>query len=211
MGRGVGSGMGKNSRKGHQAKGRTPRGFEGGQTPLYKTLPKIGFHNRHHKDLQPVSLRTLQEFIDMGRLTPPENRMLTMRDLVASGVLSRTGNGIKLLGGNFDFKSKIHLEVSFASRAAIKAIEKEGGSVTCTYFNKLSLRALMRPFKFDILPRRARPNPKIMNYYLDKTKCGYLSPEIQMKNLQKFGSFSSENDMRQEYGIVKNRVIGNRF
>ena len=74
--------------------------------------------------------------------------------------------------------TKLHLEVSFASKSSIDMVEKAGGTVTCVHFNKLALRALIKPFRFDILPRRARPNPKIMDYYLDRTKAGYLSPEV---------------------------------
>lgn len=201
-GRGVGSGMGKNSRRGHQQSGRTPRGFEGGQTPAWKTLPKLGFYSNLYRDLQVVNLYTLQEYIEMGRLKPSEDRLLTIRDLVISGVVNRPGSGIKLLGRineNVEFTSKIHIEVSFASEEAVEAIEKFGGTVTCVHFNKLSLRALVKPFKFDILPRRARPNPKIMNYYLEETRAGYLSPGIQMRNLQLFGGVSSEVDLRQEH------------
>ena len=149
-----------------------------------------------------MNVDTLQEYIIMGRLIPKENGLITMRDLLASGVVNRVNEGIKLLGRNrsgLEFDSKIHLEVSFASKEAIEAIEKAGGTVTCVHFNKLSLRALIKPFKFDILPRRARPNPKIMDYYLDVTKCGYLSPEIQIRNLELFGNVTSEDDLRVEH------------
>jgi hypothetical protein len=71
--------------------------------------------------------------------------------------------------------------------------------VTCVHFNKLALRALIKPFKFNILPRRARPPPKIMDYYLDHTKAGYLSPEIQIRNLKLFGCVSSEESLREEH------------
>ena len=93
----------------------------------------------------------------------------------------------------------IHLEVSFASEKAINRVENAGGTVTCVHFNKLALRALIKPFKFNILPRRARPPPKIMDYYLDHTKAGYLSPEIQIRNLKLFGSVTSEESLREEH------------
>lgn len=101
-----------------------------------------------------------------------------------------------------ELKSAIHLEVSFASRAAIKAIEDAKGTVTCVHFNRLALRALIKPLKFDILPRRARPSPKIMEYYLDKSVCGYLSPEIQARNLALFGYVTSEAESREEFHKV---------
>lgn len=96
-------------------------------------------------------------------------------------------------------KTPIHLEVSFASRHAINAIESIGGTITCTYFNNLALRALMKPYEFELYPQRARPNPKIINYYLDPTKSGYLSPEIQVRNLKLFGYITSEEKYRLEH------------
>ena len=93
----------------------------------------------------------------------------------------------------------MHLEVSQASEEAIKAVENAGGTVTCTHFNTLALRALIKPYKFVTLPRRARPPPKLMGYYLDRTKCGYLSPEIQIRNLKLFGCLTSEKTLRAEH------------
>lgn len=86
-----------------------------------------------------------------------------------------------------------------ASTAAVEAIEAAGGTVTCVHFNKLAIRALMKPYKFDIFPLRARPNPKIMGYYLDVKKCGFLSPEIQRRNIALFGTITSEERMRREH------------
>lgn len=89
--------------------------------------------------------------------------------------------------------------MSEASQAAISAVEKAGGTVTCVHFNKLALRALLKPHKFEILPWRARPIPTVMQYYLDKSKSGYLSPEIQSRNLKLFGYVTSESKMREEH------------
>jgi large subunit ribosomal protein L15 len=93
------------------------------------------------------------------------------------------------------FNTPLHLEVSMSSASAIKMVEDAGGTVTCVHFNALALRALMKPYKFELLPRRARPPPKIMNYYLDVTKAGYLSPEIQIRNLKLFGHTTSEEKL----------------
>jgi len=95
------------------------------------------------------------------------------------------------------------LEVSRASEDAIQAVEAAGGTITCVHFNKLALRALLKPYKFDILPRRARPPPKLMNYYLDRTKAGYLSPEVQMRNLKLFGAVTSEEKLREEHEFIR--------
>jgi hypothetical protein len=91
------------------------------------------------------------------------------------------------------------LEVSQASSGAIEAIEKAGGTVTCSHFNALAFRALLKPYKFSLLPRRARPPPRLIGYYLDKSKCGYLSPEIQMRNLKLFGAVTSEERYRAQH------------
>jgi hypothetical protein len=96
-------------------------------------------------------------------------------------------------------KVPIHLEVSRASSEAIKTVEAVGGTVTCVHFNELALRALLKPYKFDILPNRARPNPKSIQYYLNKDKSGYLSPEIQSRNLMLFGAVTSEAMLRDEH------------
>ena len=96
-------------------------------------------------------------------------------------------------------KSPIHLEVSDASKQAIAAVEAAGGTVTCIHLNKLAIRAVLYPYKFDILPHRARPPPKVMEKYLDHTKCGYLSPEVQIRNLKLFGQITSESRYRQEH------------
>jgi large subunit ribosomal protein L15 len=74
-----------------------------------------------------------------------------------------------------------------------------GGTVTCVHFNRLALRALIKPFKFDLLPYRARPPPRIMDAFLDRTKCGYLAPEIQLRNLKMFGSVTSEARYRTQH------------
>jgi hypothetical protein len=71
--------------------------------------------------------------------------------------------------------------------------------VTAVHFNKLALRALLKPTEFSLLPLRARPPPKIMPFYLDRTKSGYLAPEIQIRNLKMFGALSSEEAMQIEH------------
>lgn len=95
--------------------------------------------------------------------------------------------------------------MSRASTAAIKAIEAAGGTVTSSHFNKLALRALIKPFKFELLPQRARPTPKLMDYYLDVKKSGYLSPEIQVRNLKLFGHVTSEDACRAEHDRYMDR------
>jgi large subunit ribosomal protein L15 len=130
-GRGIGSGKGKTSARG--GKGQTARtgvslyGFEGGQTPLHRRLPKRGF-NREEFRLRyaEVNLGTLQRAIESGALQP--GATVKGEDLVKAGVLRRTWDGIKLLAKG-ELKSPLTLEVAGASKAAVAAVEKQGGKV----------------------------------------------------------------------------------
>jgi|UniRef100_K3X7J1 large subunit ribosomal protein L15 len=189
LGRGIGSGKGKTSGRGHKGQkarsgggsGRGP-GFEGGQTPIYQRVPKRGFNNKFATPMEPVNLDKLQLFVDMGRLDA--SKTITMKELVDSGMVtcSRVKHGIKLLGkGGEHLTTSLTIEVSQASKSAIQAIEAAGGSITSVYHNRLALRALLKPHKFELIPQFARPNPKKLTYYTDYEKRGYLSPEIQAK------------------------------
>jgi large subunit ribosomal protein L15 len=210
-GRGPGSGRGKTSGWGHQKSRSTPRAFEGGQTPLYKRLPKIGFFNPGGMDFQVVNVDTIQQYLDMGRLRPVKGHMITIRNLIESGIISRAKGGVKLLAkGESQLSEPLHLEVNNASDGAIKAIEKAGGTVTCVHLNKLALRSMIKPIKFDILPRRARPPPRLMDLYLDGTKCGYLSPEVQIRNMKLFGYVTSEdwlNEEHKKFMVLKRKLL----
>jgi len=106
-----------------------------------------------------------------------------MKNLVACGAVSRNiGDGVKLLAkGNLDHP--IQIEVTRASKRAIEKIEAAGGTVTVSWYTRLGLRALLKPEKFDLLPRRSRPPPKYMEYYTSNETRGYLSPMMQMKML----------------------------
>ncbi|KAF4321562.1 hypothetical protein BBO99_00004605 [Phytophthora kernoviae] len=189
LGRGIGSGKGKTCGRGHKGQkarsgggsGRGP-GFEGGQTPLYQRVPKRGFNNKFATPMETVNLDKLQLFVDMGRLDA--SNKITIKDLVDSGIVtcSRVKHGIKLLGnGGQNLTAKLDIEVSQASETAIKAVEAVGGNITSVYHNRLALRALLKPHKFEMIPQAARPNPKKLKYYTNYEKRGYLSPEIQVK------------------------------
>ena len=131
VGRGIGSGKGKTSGRG--GKGQTARtgvainGFEGGQTPLHRRLPKRGFNNKiFQKDFKVVNLGRLQQAIDAGKLSAEGG--LDAQKLVAAGVLRRSGDGIRLLAKG-TLNAAITIEVAGASQAAIAAVEKAGGKV----------------------------------------------------------------------------------
>jgi large subunit ribosomal protein L15 len=130
VGRGIGSGKGKTGGRG--GKGQTARtgvainGFEGGQMPLFRRLPKRGFNNVFRLDLTEVNLGRLQAAIDAKRLDPKGT--ITGEALVAAGLLSRVRDGVRLLGKG-ELKTKLTIEVAGASKSAIAAVEKLGGSV----------------------------------------------------------------------------------
>ncbi|NDA46597.1 MAG: 50S ribosomal protein L15 [Alphaproteobacteria bacterium] len=130
VGRGIGSGKGKQSGRG--GKGQTARsgvrikGFEGGQMPLHRRLPKRGFHNIHALDLNEVNIGRVQQAIDAGKLDAKQP--VTEAALVAAGILARARDGVKVLGAG-ELKSKLVFEVFGATKSAIAAIEKLGGSV----------------------------------------------------------------------------------
>ncbi len=131
IGRGIGSGMGKTGGRG--GKGQTARsgvrikGFEGGQMPLHRRLPKRGFRNTSFAvKLNQVGLAKIQAAVDAGKLDIKS--AVDGAALVKAGLMRRTKGGVKILGGG-EFKAKIDLAVYGASKGAIEAIEKAGGSV----------------------------------------------------------------------------------
>jgi large subunit ribosomal protein L15 len=131
VGRGIGSGKGKTSGRG--GKGQTARtgvalnGFEGGQTPLHRRLPKRGFDNRMFRpDFKVVNLGRLQKAIDEGKLKIEE--VLDSAALVASGILRRPGDGVRLLAKG-ELRSAVTIAVAGASKAAVAAVEGAGGKV----------------------------------------------------------------------------------
>jgi large subunit ribosomal protein L15 len=130
LGRGIGSGSGKTAGRG--VKGQKARsgvainGFEGGQMPIYRRLPKRGFKNPFSRDLNEVSLARVQEAIDSKKLDAKEP--ITALALVKAGIISRVRDGVKLLG-NGELKSKVTFDIAGASRSALEKVEKAGGSV----------------------------------------------------------------------------------
>ncbi len=130
VGRGIGSGKGKQSGRG--GKGQTARsgvrikGFEGGQMPLHRRLPKRGFNPPDPRDLNEVNLGRVQLAIDAGKLDVA--KPITVEALIEAGVVGRARDGVKILGKG-ELKAKADFEVYGASKSALEAIEKLGGSV----------------------------------------------------------------------------------
>ena len=133
VGRGPGSGKGKMGGRG--IKGQKSRsgvainGYEGGQMPLYQRLPKRGFNKPNRKKFAVVNLGLIQKFVDEGKLNAGET--VTEEALVASGLVRRKLDGVRVLAKG-DITSKVELSVTGASKSAVEAVEKAGGSLTVT-------------------------------------------------------------------------------
>ena len=132
VGRGPGSGKGKTAGRG--IKGQKSRsgvainGYEGGQMPLYQRLPKRGFNKPNRKSFAVVNLGQIQKFIDAKKLKAGD---IDEEALVASGLVRRKLDGIRVLAKG-EITSKVQLSVTGASKSAVEAVEKAGGSLTVT-------------------------------------------------------------------------------
>ena len=133
VGRGPGSGTGKMGGRG--IKGQKSRsgvainGYEGGQMPLYQRLPKRGFNKPNRKAFAVINLGLIQKFIDAKKLDAKS--AITEDTLIASGLVRRKLDGIRVLAKG-DITSKVAIEVTGASKSAVEAVEKAGGSLTVT-------------------------------------------------------------------------------
>ncbi len=131
VGRGIGSGLGKTGGRG--GKGQTARtgvaigGFEGGQMPLHRRLPKRGFNKWRRKDFNEINVGTLQQAIDEKRLDA--SKPVNLEALIEAGLLRRSKDGLRLLGSG-ELTAKVSLTVDHVSGTARAAVEKAGGSVT---------------------------------------------------------------------------------
>ena len=127
--RGIGSGSGKTGGRG--VKGQKSRsgvavnGFEGGQMPIYRRLPKRGFNNHFAKEYAVVNLDTLQKAVDAGKLNAED---INVEALLNAGIVSKKLDGIRLLARGA-ITSKVNVTVNSASKSAVAAVEKAGGKV----------------------------------------------------------------------------------
>jgi large subunit ribosomal protein L15 len=130
VGRGIGSGKGKTAGRG--GKGQTARsgvrikGFEGGQMPIHRRLPKRGFNNIFRVEFAEINLDRIQQAVDFKLIDVKET--VNAESLVKSGVIRRAKAGVRLLGRG-ELKAKLNIEVHGASKSAIAAVEKAGGTV----------------------------------------------------------------------------------
>lgn len=130
VGRGIGSGKGKTCGRGVKGqKARTGvaiKGFEGGQMPLHRRLPKRGFTPPHQTDYNEINLGRIQAAVDAGKLS--KDAPITVESLIGAGLCSKPRDGVKILGMG-EIGAALVFEVAAASKSAIAAIEKLGGSV----------------------------------------------------------------------------------
>jgi large subunit ribosomal protein L15 len=131
VGRGIGSGTGKTSGSGHKGQkarsGVSINGFEGGQMPIHRRLPKRGFNNIFRKQYVVLNIGALQAAVDAKKLDAKKN--VDIDALKAAGLVTKAKDGIRLLGQG-ELSAKLNIEVAGASASAIAAVEKAGGTVT---------------------------------------------------------------------------------
>jgi large subunit ribosomal protein L15 len=150
VGRGIGSGKGKQAGRG--GKGQTARsgvrikGFEGGQMPLHRRLPKRGFTNIFRLDFAEINLDRLQQAIDAKTLDIKDT--INAESLVKSRAIRRSKDGVRLLGRG-EITAKLNIEVHGASKSAIEAIEKAGGTVKILAPSKEEIAAKVEKVKQD--------------------------------------------------------------
>ena len=131
VGRGIGSGTGKTSTRGQKGQrsrsgGNVPVGFEGGQMPLYRRLPKRGFYNPFRKDFAIINVGAIQAAVDKGVIDPKS--AVTSEVLLSSGLVRKNRDGVRLLAKG-KVSDKLEISVTAASKAAVAAVESAGGSV----------------------------------------------------------------------------------
>ena len=134
VGRGAGSGLGKTGGRGMKGQksrsGVAIKGFEGGQMPLYRRLPKRGFNNINAKRHAVVNLGNLQAFIDAGKLDA--SAKIDEAALLASGLVRRIRDGVRVLGRGDLTSEGLTIEVTGASKSAVEAVAAKGGTLTTT-------------------------------------------------------------------------------
>jgi len=136
VGRGIGSGLGKNCGKGHKGQksrsGVAINGFEGGQMPIHRRLPKRGFNNIFRVSYETVNTSSIQGAVSSGKLDP--KKKITVAELKEAGLLRPSATLVKLLGKG-ELKESINIELQAASSSAIEKVKKAGGKVSVLLVN----------------------------------------------------------------------------
>ncbi|KAL6951012.1 hypothetical protein ACO0QE_000301 [Hanseniaspora vineae] len=192
VGRGASSGYGKTSgrgTKGQKARGKAKCYFEGGQTPIYKLFPKIGFKQPDQREFTELTLDRIAYFYMNGKLNDLQKiDMKVMSDIgLVTGIVKN--GGVKIIGGKSkdlkSYKGKLPSGVVFESCKS--TIEMNGSQIVNRFYSELNLRALLKPEKFlekySRLPLQSRPTRrKDIDYYTNYEHRGYLSEEVVSKS-----------------------------
>uniref|UniRef100_A0A0G4FXX9 Large ribosomal subunit protein uL15/eL18 domain-containing protein n=1 Tax=Chromera velia CCMP2878 TaxID=1169474 RepID=A0A0G4FXX9_9ALVE len=202
----------KSGGKGQRAKWRSraclisrkPYHSKQGPPPLYQRIPKwrAAHLARQRKGLQPLSLRKLRYFIEGGRLDA--RFPITQRHLHDSRC-ARVKTGVRLFNPNdYPFPYKIDIEVAGADQSAIDQIRRVGGSVTIVYLDRVGLKAHLRPYKFEVLPRTARPNLEMV-HFLEKMRARgcfvrYVKPQWLLDEEARLRTTFAEFDAEEHAG-----------
>ncbi len=150
VGRGPGSSKGKTSARGHRIRGNPYRHFEGGQTNVFRRLPKHGFRNKKYNDeFSTINIQKILYLIHKGRIDP--TKPIGIKELFYSGGVSKVVDGIKLLSRGMEHLKNfppLNIEVQSATEKAINGIKENGGSITIIHGTKLFNRFIIKPAKF---------------------------------------------------------------
>ena len=159
LGRGIGSGTGKTSGRGHKGQksrsGVSLKGFEGGQTPIYRRLPKRGFKNIFKINFNIINLVKLQSLIDKKILNANEEINVSL--LLKKRIIKKKLNGIKILG-NGEIKNKIKIQATKISKSALKKIEKVGGKVELIKIKEQLKKTQVKPKKEKVENKDTKKN-----------------------------------------------------
>ncbi|MCH8238715.1 MAG: 50S ribosomal protein L15 [Proteobacteria bacterium] len=182
VGRGVGSGKGTRAGRGDKGQksrsGVALKGFEGGQMPIHRRLPKRGFNNLFAKDFNEVNVGRLQAAID--KKTLDAKKPVTVDALLAAGIIRRARDGVRLLGQG-DLKAKLKIEVTGASAGGVKAVEKAGGTVSIVAMPKRKAKPKPSASKGKTRPAAKAKSP---DKPVDKTS-GKTSPKSSSTTAKK--------------------------
>lgn len=190
--------------KGERQRGNRPRlGFEGGQTPFYLVIPKYGYNEGHSRRLQyqPLSLKRLQYLIDLGRVDPAQPIDLTQlvngRGVTVQPL--KRDYGVQLVEEGADiFSAKVNIEVQMASEGVIAAVERNGGVITTSFYDPITLGILCKPVPFfqrgQPIPKRMLPGEDMILFYADAKNRGYLADPDQVRQ--------ARQELAQKYGYV---------
>lgn len=183
VGRGPGSSKGKTSARGHKIRGEPYRHFEGGQTNIFRRLPKHGFRTKIFKDEHSyINIKKILYLIHKGRINPAEP--IGVKQIFYAGGVTKVVDGIKLLSRGMELLKDfppLHISVQSASEKAIKAIKEAGGSVTILHGTRNYNKFIIKPAKFTRPIKEPYPSFKRVRKMLRLKEKGALYKFIYLK------------------------------